>query len=139
MPRYHYPLKTEEIDAIKCAGVVNGKIKSPKGFEVPCSEKALCFSVAGQFFVVEPGGHAVVDYSVPESVVTNACGFSAQLGRAGLGEHPAVGRQHHEEAAAAQRAQVAEDVVDRADRSRVVEGIRNDVAHSHSSAPFFHA
>ena len=69
MPRYHYPLKTEEIDAIKCAGVVNGKIKSPKGHEVPCSDKALCLSVGGQFYVVEPGGYCTVDFSIPEKVV----------------------------------------------------------------------
>lgn len=69
MPRYHYPLKTEEIAAIKCAGVINGEIKSPKGHKVPCSDKAVCFSAGGQFYVVEPGGNAVVDYSVPESVV----------------------------------------------------------------------
>ncbi len=69
MPRYYYPLKTDEAAAIKCAGVVNGKIKSPKGYEVPCSEKALCFSAGGQFYVVEPGGHCTVDFSIPEKVV----------------------------------------------------------------------
>jgi len=69
MPRYFYPLKAEETAAIKCAGVVNGKIKSPKGHEVPCSEKALCLSVGGQFYVVEPGGYCTVDFSIPEKVV----------------------------------------------------------------------